>query len=54
MAEVGAAGTTCTETTRELENCPSLTEIPLLLARVNKEIQDDDRVAEGGFTDSRM
>ena len=30
IAEVGAAGSTCTETTRVLENCPSLTEIPLL------------------------
>jgi len=53
-AEVGAAGSTCTETTRVLENCPSLTEILLLLARVNKEIPDDDRLAEGGFADSRM
>ena len=53
-AEVGAAGSTCIETTQVLENCPSLTEILLLLARVNKEIPDDDRLAVGGFTDSRM
>ena len=27
FAEVGAAGSTCIETTQVLENCPSLTEI---------------------------
>ena len=54
FAEVGAAGSTCIGTTRVLENCPSLTEILLLLARANKEIPDDDRLAVGGFADSRM
>ena len=54
VAEVGAAGSTCAHTTRVLENWPSLTVILLLLARVNKEIPDDDRLAEGGLTDSKM